>query len=354
MYRSIYGLRRNPFALTPDPNALYMGMAHREALVGLTYAILAEKGFVLLTADAGMGKTTLVARVLQQLPPGKVRSSVVFNPTLTPAEFLEMVLMSFGVETIPASKPQRLMILRNILTETEKQGAIALLIIDEAHKLSPELLEEVRLLGNFERPDKKLLQIALVGQSELGDMLHKPELWQFKQRFAAWLHIARLSAPDIADYVRFRWVNAGGSESHPFSPEALNAIGEASQGIPRIINGLCENALLLAIAENHVTVTGRHVLQACADLGVAIPEETAVPAQPSAPLSEPETQAVAAAVPEPEAQAVAAEAGSQELDRNDRDVMAVMAARPAFYTLERYAARPSLFRRCAALLGLAG
>src|SRR4051794_33220388 len=115
MYQSIYHLHKPPFAMTPDPNAYYMSETHREALVGLTYAILAEKGFALLTGDAGMGKTTMTARILQQLPGGKVKSSVVFNPTLTPAEFLEEVLRNFGVESIPSSKPQRLAVLQKLL-----------------------------------------------------------------------------------------------------------------------------------------------------------------------------------------------------------------------------------------------
>jgi general secretion pathway protein A len=343
MYRSTYGLRTDPFSLTPDPNALYMSVAHREALVGLGYAILAEKGFVLLTADAGMGKTSLVARVLQQLPPGKVKSNVIFNPTLTATEFLEMVLMNFGVDPVPASKPMRLMILRKILADTERQGAIALLIIDEAHKLSPEVLEEVRLLGNFERPGKKLLQIALVGQSELNEKLGRPELWQLKQRFAAWLHIPRLSNSDLAGYVRFRWINAGGSES-PFSEQALIVIGKASEGVPRIINGLCENALLLAIAENSANVTERHVLQACKDLGIVRPEEPPAPARAVVPERAVAPEAVV--VPAPEIVAGTLETNSQ--------VQHATPERPTLHSLERYAARPSLFRRCAAVFGFAG
>jgi general secretion pathway protein A len=315
MYRSTYGLHGYPFAMTPDPNAIFMSAAHREALVGLTYAIMAEKGFALLTGDAGTGKTTLVARILQQLPAGRVRTSVVLNPTLTRAEFLETVLMNFGVETIPDSKPQRLEILRKLLVEIEAQGGIALLIVDEAHKLSPELLEEVRLLGNFERPDKKLLQVVLVGQSELGEMLDRPELWQFKQRFATRLHIAPLSGVDISDYVRYRWIHAGGSEAHPFSPRALLAVANASGGIPRVINGLCENGLLLALAEGAGSVNEQHILQVCADLRIAAP----------APAAAIEAPAVAEPVPVSEPRQVS--------------------AAPVFAGLERMGEKPSLFRR---------
>jgi general secretion pathway protein A len=331
MYRSTYGLHGYPFAMTPDPNAIFMSAAHREALVGLTYAIMAEKGFALLTGDAGTGKTTLVARILQQLPAGRVRTSVVLNPTLTRAEFLEMVLMNFGVESVPDSKPQRLAILRNLLGEIEAQGGIALLIVDEAHKLSPELLEEVRLLGNFERPDKKLLQVVLVGQTELAEMLDRPELWQFKQRFATRVHIARLSGVDISDYVRYRWIHAGGSEAHPFSPRALAAVANASGGVPRVINGICENALLLALAEGARSVSEQHILQVCTDLNIAPPAPaeavaTAAPVEAPPPAPEPVVE------PAPEL-------------RPEESTDPAPVAAPVFAGLDRMAEKPSLFRR---------
>jgi len=330
MYLSIYNLRKAPFAMTPDPNAFYVSATHREALVGLSYSIMGEKGFALLTGDAGMGKTTLTARIMQQLPSGRIKASIVFNPTVTPAEFLEMVLLNFGVEWVPPSKPQRLAMLRKMLTEADEHRSISLLIVDEAHKLSAELLEEIRLLGNFERADKKLLQIVLVGQSELAGILDAPELWQFKQRFATRVHIARLNAAEVAEYVRFRWVGAGGAEVHPFSAEALAAVAKVSNGIPRVINALCENALLLALAEGHTTVNAGHVLQIGAEMNIAIP-------------AEPAPQAALPCPPTPEVDDAPARITCQPVSATPD---------PALTVLDRYA-RPSLFRRCAAMLRFA-
>src|SRR5882724_2031209 len=165
MYTESFGLRKKPFSLTPDPEFLFLTEQHREALVGLTGAILQRRGFVVLTGDAGTGKTTLLARVLQFLPASRLQFSVILNTTLTPSEFLELALLDFGVTNVPPSKAQRLWKLKNLLLQGEREGKVSALIVDEAHKLSPEVLEEIRMLGNFEEADEKLLQILLVGQT---------------------------------------------------------------------------------------------------------------------------------------------------------------------------------------------
>ena len=182
MYNESFGLRKSPFNLTPDPAFLFLTEQHREALVGLTYAILQRKGFVVLTGDAGTGKTTLLARVLQFLPPSQLQFSAIFNPTLTTSEFLEHVLMDFGVTDVPVSKTQRLRKLENLLLQGQRDGKVSALIVDEAHKLSVEVLEEIRMLGNFEDAEQKHLQILLVGQSELARTLNREDLRQLKQR----------------------------------------------------------------------------------------------------------------------------------------------------------------------------
>ena len=200
MYKPFFGLRKSPFNMTPDPEFLYLTQQHREALAGLTYAVLARKGFVVLTGDAGTGKTTLVTRVLQHLPPSSVQTSVISNPTLTPAEFLEATLLDFGFTDVPDSKAQRIARLQNFLLQGHREGKVSALIVDEAHKLTPELLEEIRLLGNFESADEKLLQVALVGQGELDELLDRDQLRQFKQRIAVRLSMSPISGTDIAQY----------------------------------------------------------------------------------------------------------------------------------------------------------
>jgi general secretion pathway protein A len=276
MYNESFGLQRSPFNLTPDPEFLYLTAQHREALAGLTYAILARKGFVVLTGNAGTGKTTLLTRILEHLPVSRIQSSVIVNPTLTPSEFLEATLLDFGLTDIPSSKAQRIGMLQSFLWTGHREGKVTALIVDEAHKLSLELLEEIRLLGNFESANEKLLQIVLIGQSELDELLNRENLRQFKQRISMRLVIEPLAGTEIAQYIRYRWIKAGGSEP-PFSADAITGIGEASQGIPRVINVLCDNALLRAFGEASATVESRHVLAICRELQFAAPLPTAAP-----------------------------------------------------------------------------
>jgi general secretion pathway protein A len=264
MCRDRFGLNKEPFSMTPDPGMLYLTMQHREALAGLAFAVMNEKGFVVLTGEAGTGKTTLLGSVLQHLP-GRVHSSLIFNPTLTPAEFLEMAMLGWGIEDVPQSKAQRLQLLRQMLLQAQAKGKIVVLVVDEAHTLSSEVLEEIRLLGNFEHAEHKLLQIILAGQSELGDLLARENLRQFKQRIAVRLKIAPLSVSEVEEYIRFRWTKAGGEEP-PFSPGVYAGIARWSRGIPRVINAICDNVLTMAIADGAACVGEEHVLEACQDL----------------------------------------------------------------------------------------
>jgi general secretion pathway protein A len=265
MYHAFFGLQKAPFHLTPDPEFLYLTPQHREALAGLTYAILSRKGFVVLTGNAGTGKTTLLARILAHLPVSRVQSSVIVNPTLTPSEFLEAALMDFGFKDIPASKAQRVSILQNFLWRGQRQGKVSALIIDEAHKLTGEVLEEIRLLGNFESANEKLLQVVLVGQKELDDLLNRESLRQFKQRVSLRLAIDPLSPSEVERYIRHRWTTAGGNRC-PFTANALAAIADASEGIPRVINVLCDGSLIQAFADESPSVEFRHVLAVCREL----------------------------------------------------------------------------------------
>ena len=269
MYKDFFGLQKLPFNLTPDPAFLYLPTKHREALAGLTYSVLERRGFVVLTGDAGTGKTTLINSVLSRLPSGRVESSIILNPTLTASEFLESVLLDFDIVDVPASKAQRLWKLQEFLARTYHENRYAVLVIDEAHKLSPEVLEEIRLLGNLESAADKFLQILLLGQSELDDLLNRQDLRQFKQRIALRLYIDPLSPSETCQYIRFRWARAGGRDTLPITSDALAAIAQWSQGIPRLINSICDSALLMAYADESPLVGSNYVRAAAANLALA-------------------------------------------------------------------------------------
>jgi general secretion pathway protein A len=241
MYTDFFGLQKLPFNLTPDPAFLYLPPKHRQALAGLTYAILERKGFAVLTGDAGTGKTTLINSVLTRLPAGRVESSFILNPTLTASEFLEIVMLDFDIPDVPASKAQRLWKLQEFLAKVHHQNRYAVLVIDEAHKLSLEVLEEIRLLGNYESASEKFLQILFLGQTELDDLLNRRDLRQLKQRIGLRLYI---------------------------DPLALALIAQLSQGIPRLINSLCDSSLLAAFGDESAFVGANYVRDSAANLGL--------------------------------------------------------------------------------------
>lgn len=271
MYQDLFGLQKLPFNLTPDPAFLFLPPKHREALAGLSYSILERKGFAILSGDAGTGKTTLINSVLSRLPAGQVETSVILNPTLTASEFLESVMLDFDIADVPGSKAQRLWKLQEFLARTHHQNRYAVIVIDEAHKLSPEVLEEIRLLGNYESASEKFLQILLLGQTELDDLLKRHELRQFKQRIALRLYIDPLNPMEVGQYIGFRWAKAGGRDAPPFTPEAYAAIAQWSNGIPRLINSICDSALLMAYADESRSIGTSYVRAAAVNLALISP-----------------------------------------------------------------------------------
>lgn len=287
MYESRFGLSKKPFAMTPDPSFLFQTPNHREALSALLYGVLDEKGFIVITGEAGTGKTTLLSRILRMIPAGKVIFSLVLNPTLSPDEFLESALIDFGMEDIPPTKGRRLLRLQEFLLAARSLGRLCVLVVDEAHKLSEEVLEEIRLLTNFENAERKLLQIILAGQPELREVLNTAELWQLKQRVAVRYELRPLSATEVTQYVYFRWARAGANDEPPFDEGAINIIARASKGIPRLVNSLCDNALTLIFATDERLVTARHALQAARDLDIRDVDLEPVPIrlQPPQPIA---------------------------------------------------------------------
>ncbi len=274
MYEKFFALTRAPFSLVPDPECVHLTAQHADAISGLAFGVLARKGYLVLTAEAGLGKTTALRSLSQLLSESNVQSSVIFAPTLTAPEFLELVLLNFGFKDVPVSKAQRLKLLEEFLIRSDADGKILALVVDEAHQLSPDLLEEVRLLGNFETNDCKLLQIVLVGQNELNDRLNLPQLWQLKQRIAIRLSLRRLDRDAVEEYIRFRWGKAGGEEPNPFTNAALDGIACWSNGIPRLINVICDNALLIAFAETSNVIDIQTVREACEELALPTPTIT--------------------------------------------------------------------------------
>lgn len=256
MYLSFYGLREKPFNPTPDPRFLYFSPAHREAMAQLEYGVRERRGFLLLTGEVGTGKTTLLRALLERLD-DDTASAFVFNSTLRFDEILEYVMEDFGISVSGTSQAQRLFALNHFLTDRVRRGLNTVLIIDEAQNLDVSSLEGVRLLSNFETTTEKLLQILLVGQPELKDKLRLPELRQLKQRIGLRCRIQPLTAGETGDYIRHRLdvakdpisIVAALIHSELFTRAAVARICEYSQGIPRVVNVLCDHCLLIGYAD---------------------------------------------------------------------------------------------------------
>ena len=265
MYNAFYKLETSPFGTSPDPRFLYMMPHTREALACLEYGISARKGFTVLTGEVGTGKTTLLRRALGSFQARRVSTSFVFNPLLDPLDFLEFVLTDFGLTPASRTKSGMLLQLNRWLIERFRMQDTCVVVVDEAQNLSWELLEEIRLLTNLETSSEKLLQIVLSGQPELEEKLRHPSVRQLRQRVALWCRTQPLTEAQTRAYVAERLRIAGASWAL-FTPEALDAVHRYSRGIPRVINLLCEHALIVGYVEQLQQIPAKVVDGVAAEL----------------------------------------------------------------------------------------
>jgi len=262
MYKAYFNLSRNPFDLTPDPNCFVPTPRHNEALAALYYGVRRHKGFVVVTGEVGTGKTLLLRCLLRLLENSKdIAYAYLFNSRLTPTDFLQYVLSDFGLPASGKNKCELLIDLSKFVVTRGSQRMTTVLIVDEAHDLPVDTLEELRLLSNLETTEDKLLQIILVGQPELDKKLDSVELRQLKQRIALRTQLGELSHAQTQEYIEQRLRIAGAdTNSRPLlSPEAIAAVYCFSRGFPRLINIICENALISAYAKQSPTITARIV-----------------------------------------------------------------------------------------------
>ncbi len=266
MYQAFFGFRERPFQLTPNPRFLFLNPGHREALATLRYGLSSSLGITLLLGEAGTGKTTLLRAALDAEARPNCRHAVLSNPTLTTADFFELLAGTFRLGREAASKGRFLPAFEADVIDRHEAGGMTALVIDEAHSLTHELFEEVRLLANLETPTAKLVNVILVGQPELAERLNHPSLRQFKQRVVLRCSLAPLSLEWTGSYIASRLRAAGAVAGEVFTKEAVHAIYQASHGIPRVIGVICENVLIAGFAAQKKPIDRALVTDVCKDL----------------------------------------------------------------------------------------
>jgi len=272
MYNAFFGFRESPFNLSPDPAFLYRSPQHEEALANLIYGVHGRKGFIVLTGEVGTGKTTLLECLRDELDAQGIEFAYLFNSRINTQQFFEMIAYDLGLRCDRKSKTEVLFALNQMLIEEANAGRTTVLIVDEAHNLEWEVLEEIRLLTNLETPKLgKLLQIILSGQPELDRKLEAPELRQLKQRIVLRCTLHPLTLRETIEYIQTRLARAGMTEQTVFPPEVLDEIHVRSQGIPRLINALCDNLLLTAFALEAKTTSLDMLDEVCRDMRLEWP-----------------------------------------------------------------------------------
>ena len=266
MYQSYFGLAEAPFSIAPDPRYLYMSQRHQEALAHLLYGVNGGGGFVLLTGEVGAGKTTVCRCLLEQIPES-CDVAYIFNPKLTVTELLSTICAEFGIACPPGNNSVKVYVdcINAYLLDAHARGRHTVLVIDEAQNLSADVLEQMRLLTNLETSQRKLLQIILLGQPELAEMLARPELRQLAQRVIARYHLGPLDRQEVAAYVRHR-LGVSGTQRQLFPAALMGQLYRLSGGIPRIINVLCDRALLGAYVQSKERVDRATLKQAAREV----------------------------------------------------------------------------------------
>lgn len=265
MYERFYRLRERPFALTPDPDYLYQSRVHQEALAHLRLGLASNAGFMVLTGEVGAGKTTLLQTLLRTMEQQATVARLV-NTLLEPHELLEAILIDFGLDEVPASKPAMVRELARILVDHRRRDRRVLVVIDEAQNLSYGALEELRMLSNLETEKSKLVQIVLAGQPELGDRLETPQLEQLRQRITVRFHVTPLDENDTHQYINHRLRHAAIERPLTFGRDTTAAIHERSGGLPRLINTICDATLMAGYGEDRQRITSGLVASVIRDL----------------------------------------------------------------------------------------
>ena len=261
MYTKYYGFNEKPFTLTPNPRFIYLSKNHKEAFAHLLYGINNHYGFIELIGEVGTGKTTVLRTLLSQLNEDNYRSALIFNPCLTGLELLRSINHEFGLNSGSEYANELLEELNRFLLKENARGITVVLVIDEAQNLSPKILEQLRLISNLETENDKLIQIVLAGQPELSSLLDLPELRQLNQRIAVRYRLRAMNMDDTRTYIRHRMVVAGETGGVSFSRYALKLIHLYSRGLPRLINNLCDRALLIGYGDERRRITAGVVIR---------------------------------------------------------------------------------------------
>jgi general secretion pathway protein A len=274
IYNPYFGFSDNPFNISPDPEFLYRSPQHEEALANLIYGVQSRKGFIVLTGEVGTGKTTMLECLRDYLDTIRTEFAFIFNSRLSPEQFFEMMAFDFDLDCDRKSKTDVLFALNTLLLQQTERGRTCVLIVDEAHNLEWDVLEEIRLLGNLENRGGKLLQIILAGQPELDRKLDAPNLRQLKQRVVLRCSLDPLEPEESSAYVESRLARAGMPNQTVFPPDVLEEIYKRSRGIPRVINLICDNLLVTAFAMEQKTTTAGMLDEVCQDLRLEWPGST--------------------------------------------------------------------------------